>query len=470
MNLVRLARKRPFCLSITLVSALAAFIGFLEDSFLHKISLSANESKSGLPIATNSSNLTLQPSPGELRPRITTITKITNDLVYRDLYPPTNSSIAVCLFMMDDRIKLIEWLAYQYTVLPMRELIVGIDPKSRHLPEVETILGRWKPYINIKIVTIDEYGYKDPNTGWGNLHLRAWFNDTESTLYKNRVHHRNERGFYVWCMRDHRARGATWTWLGDTDEYVLPNYMTPEEKTMALIPDHNISDNAQRETNLQHRQSLIDKRRTLPPLSEHIPIVDIIGNHRQFSKKPHCIRFADIKFSAYESKRYGKNDTGYLLTTHRHVRHGPREKGFTKVFINLRGVTTRRIPDLSFTTVHLPHRKLCNLEILDYRLNLLRFNHYRTGSLESLLERGTSDFRYSDVETFFRSRNMEPIGVNTDILPWWDWFVELLGEKEARRLVLEPLQEAYANLDTSNFTRLEEKLFMYLKDNSTKDS
>jgi hypothetical protein len=51
-------------------------------------------------------------------------------------WSPYNSStfMSSCLLWMDDNHYLVEWMAYHYTVLPLRRLIMCIDPKSQTSP------------------------------------------------------------------------------------------------------------------------------------------------------------------------------------------------------------------------------------------------------------------------------------------------------------------------------------------------
>ena len=63
--------------------------------------------------------------------------------------PPTNNTMNACLFIMDDTIRLTEWLAYHYTVLPLGHLVVAIDPKSKRIDKIDKILDMWREYITI---------------------------------------------------------------------------------------------------------------------------------------------------------------------------------------------------------------------------------------------------------------------------------------------------------------------------------
>ena len=49
--------------------------------------------------------------------------------------------LSACLLINDENPRLPEWLAYHYHILPLRSLIIAIDPSSRLSPD--TILKRW---------------------------------------------------------------------------------------------------------------------------------------------------------------------------------------------------------------------------------------------------------------------------------------------------------------------------------------
>ena len=49
--------------------------------------------------------------------------------------------LSACLLVNDENPRLPEWLAYHYHILPLRSLIIAIDPSSRLSPD--TILKRW---------------------------------------------------------------------------------------------------------------------------------------------------------------------------------------------------------------------------------------------------------------------------------------------------------------------------------------
>ena len=80
---------------------------------------------------------------------------------YDSIYKPTNKTMAACLLVNDDTIKLTEWIAYHYTVLPLSHLIVAIDPNSLLEDKIHAVLDLWKDRLQ---------------------HLEVWTNDTWMTL------------------------------------------------------------------------------------------------------------------------------------------------------------------------------------------------------------------------------------------------------------------------------------------------
>ena len=60
-----------------------------------------------------------------------------------------NNSFSACLMVMDENHRLPEWLAYHYYMLPLRQVVLLVDPLSDSSPE--DIVLRWHPYIKIDV-------------------------------------------------------------------------------------------------------------------------------------------------------------------------------------------------------------------------------------------------------------------------------------------------------------------------------
>ena len=127
---------------------------------------------------------------------------------------PLEESFSACLLVMDDNAHLIEWLAYHYTLLPLRRLILGVDPRSKTRPT--EILQRWRGRIDI--------------TEWSDIDfmaptlMDAHKQPNLSTKELTKLYLKRQEEFYARCMARLKTEGKTWTALVDTDEYILPNF------------------------------------------------------------------------------------------------------------------------------------------------------------------------------------------------------------------------------------------------------
>lgn len=63
--------------------------------------------------------------------------------------------VSACLLVNDENPRLPEWLAYHYHVLPLRSLIITIDPASRTSPL--DILNRWRRELEIIVWEEEEF-------------------------------------------------------------------------------------------------------------------------------------------------------------------------------------------------------------------------------------------------------------------------------------------------------------------------
>jgi hypothetical protein len=64
--------------------------------------------------------------------------------------------LSACLLVNDENPRLPEWLAYHYHVLPLRSIIVAVDPVSRHQPN--EILYRW-PRMGMEVEIWQDIDY-----------------------------------------------------------------------------------------------------------------------------------------------------------------------------------------------------------------------------------------------------------------------------------------------------------------------
>jgi len=158
----------------------------------------------------------------EKRRQITTlpVQDTTDESPFMNLPPPPTignndkDSFAACLLIKDDNHWLIEWLAYHYFVMPLRNLIVTIDPTSRTSPQ--SILKRWSDRKLIHIELWHDVDFMPQN-----ITAKAKNYDNNARLMLHRVRQTN---FYRRCISTFREKGLDWLMMVDTDEFVLPSY------------------------------------------------------------------------------------------------------------------------------------------------------------------------------------------------------------------------------------------------------
>ena len=132
---------------------------------------------------------------------------------------------AACLLIKDDNVILPEWLAYHYQVLPLRHLIIGLDPFSLTSPD--TILDEFrKEGIDITIWQENEYIFE----GVQSYNRRVFAHDTHEAKVAGYLW--RQRAFMTTCIREFKQRGSIrWTLLLDTDEYLTFNPLHNDSET-----------------------------------------------------------------------------------------------------------------------------------------------------------------------------------------------------------------------------------------------
>ena len=119
----------------------------------------------------------------------------------------SDSYFSACLLVMDENHRLPEWLAYHYYMLPLRHLVLLVDPRSETSPM--DIVHRWRPYMKIDV--------------WNHSDLTNFHPPADMTL-KGRFRTAQPR-FYKQCAMHLRQLNRTWVTFHDVDEYL---YLDPQ--------------------------------------------------------------------------------------------------------------------------------------------------------------------------------------------------------------------------------------------------
>jgi len=109
-----------------------------------------------------------------------------------------------------------EWLAYHYQTLPLRRLIVALDPKSKTKPT--EVFARYTKHglpLNVTVWEDDEFLPDE------NLKRQIQANTTGNSVGK---HLRRQEWFLHKCLEQLYAENRTWVLLVDTDEFAVPQW------------------------------------------------------------------------------------------------------------------------------------------------------------------------------------------------------------------------------------------------------
>eukprot|EP00587_Corethron_hystrix_P003340 CAMPEP_0113328204 /NCGR_PEP_ID=MMETSP0010_2-20120614/19858_1 /TAXON_ID=216773 ORGANISM="Corethron hystrix, Strain 308" /NCGR_SAMPLE_ID=MMETSP0010_2 /ASSEMBLY_ACC=CAM_ASM_000155 /LENGTH=666 /DNA_ID=CAMNT_0000189443 /DNA_START=419 /DNA_END=2419 /DNA_ORIENTATION=+ /assembly_acc=CAM_ASM_000155 len=167
---------------------------------------------------------------------------------------PEGGSMAACLLVKDDLDRLTEWIPYHYHFLPLRDVVIAIDPGN--VENLTPLQDRWdRPEelgMTLSVWRDKNYlpsGFKpfpEISKEWSSVRI------TEV----NANHHIDrQRFFFGACVEHMRSRNNTWTVMLDSDEYLVFNtphgddgtvqheWMGPvtpssDEKRLKRLPPH----------------------------------------------------------------------------------------------------------------------------------------------------------------------------------------------------------------------------------------
>jgi hypothetical protein len=398
--------------------------------------------------------------------------------------PPTNNTMNACLFIMDDTIRLTEWLAYHYTVLPLGHLVVAIDPKSKRIDKIDKILDMWREYITIDAYYNDTFLTLAPDEGWGrsvwgpNNRPRGWFKNHEGYTYRSQAHKRRQNFFSGYCFGElWKKKKRGWTILTDTDEFLTFNYRYPETEDSSKYDSETLFKS--REDIKKERMGALPIRNLLGNMTERVTIAQYLATYDKIhiannnGKVDKCLRFPGLTFTSQESNTSVIQsdapdgvDGGNLMTL-RQRKHAAKDGSFSKAMLNLKVATGMDWFEFgSVLNVHTPNRRMCGKTDkkgfsgsgADYISSLFRIHHYKAGTVESYLERA-GDWRGGGLWRFYYDRSVDTVGQNSDLTPWLKWFVAKVGMKAANKLLIRPLKETYDEIgDRSDIKEAKAKI------------
>ena len=332
-----------------------------------------------------------------------------------------DASMAACLLVMDDNHFLIEWLAYHYHVLPLRHLIVAVDPRSKTSPS--RILDRWRAHgMSIQEWTDDDY-YRLNSTEQEEAEYWAKrkFKGIPQTLVEHRA---RQRLFYYYCMRQFKMEGRQWTLMIDSDEFLRVNYQTVKNKRLRLSNDGGSGGIKNKNSNNNNNDYEWKKKKNttttvrVPPVNESGSVLKYLqqelqrpghNNNNNTLSSP-CVQIPRIRFGALDGTVRGDrattekgwhssslaspswfNRTDFL--TLRFFRHAAPDSyilnKISKVMVDLRRVSWKELAPVE--SIHMPIKNLCKRRRLHIRsYNQVFVIHHYLGTWEQYSYRDDS--------------------------------------------------------------------------------
>lgn len=326
-----------------------------------------------------------------------------------------HNETSACLLVMDDNHFLIEWIAYHYHTVLLRNLIVTIDPRSATTPL--GILERWSLKMNISIWSNDfEYMTNLTEIEEAESWVRIKFaNDSPS---QELIRHRaRQRLFYFHCMQEHKRENRGLTLLLDTDEFVRINYQTVQQLRGRLYE--------------------------APPMWKPGSVLTLINQELKVQLPSNistsCIQIPRLRFGAIDSSKQfppGPFDATTMATLrwqHHAALNNYRENRISKTIVDLHQV---KWDDLH--PVESIHRPLSNCSRRKLHIRpadqLLLIHHY-LGSWEQYSFRNDARKGNERSESMYRKTAVLNGGRTSDIVPWLAGFTQDVGLVEAQRLL-----------------------------------
>lgn len=331
---------------------------------------------------------------------------------------------SACLLLKNDNDRLSEWLAYHWLTLPLKYLVVAVDPTGTTSPM--KILQAW----NTSNMGIDIVLWNDHDFG-------HWIDEELDEKHKHRA---RQKRFLSECQRYHKKKGRTWLAVVDPDEYITYNTISQDDpkiqRTNEDEPEKFFQpDYVNEMTSIRNQLgNILQQRKT---------VFSFINENRD--KEPwiseQCHLMPRIFFSAVESSndilsRSNADKYGFdplKLSTLRYFHHAQKGKfefnHYGKVIVDLTRIKWYEI-SIDMYSVHRPNHKSCPIPIKPYSDAVLRVHHY-LGSWEQYSSR--SDVRRSRER--FDKFSVVDHGTNYQLQTWLQDFINTVGLYKAKKLL-----------------------------------
>jgi hypothetical protein len=334
----------------------------------------------------------------------------------------------------EDNDLLHEWIAYHYTVLPLRYLVIGSDTGNTHDPD--TVLQRWKDTdLHYWHWNASMFAHKYPTIHKGK---------SNTADIKKRAHHEfinRQKGFVSKCSTFLKEQGVAWTVFIDSDEFVVLNRLDSNER---LLTD----------TGLLQKEELGARRDLPPPDSDDATVAHVLqtlqaGNNSSSTilhRSSSCITMPRLLVGALENKTCSAAAPVHDLARH-HFRHEAMStlrfvqhaaKGdfsaskFGKVLMDLSAISPTALTQQP-RNIHRPYKSECGPAVVPYPDAIFTLFHY-IGTWERYSSR--QDHRRNRGEWEARAYFDEGVACDEAVHTWLPRFIAMVGGIDKARFLL----------------------------------
>ena len=346
-----------------------------------------------------------------------------------------DSFFGACLMVRDDNELLYEWLAYHYTVLRLRYVVVGMDINSTQDPR--HVLQRWTNDTGLRHWVLNA-----PEFSSRHLHENSkqeWMGRGDD---KDGHHHAlisRQKGFLTTCSQLLKKQGVRWTAYLDSDEFVVPNVLPESDKNLTL--DGNGQNSI--------RADAFRIRSQLRPVADSwnaTTLADVLFDMQRQGAVDSCYTMPRLIVGALENRtcpgqdypnhlsRY--NFTKSNMSTFRFVQHAKKgdfqHNKFGKVFMDLSRISDDALAQEP-RNIHRPFREHCGPGVVHFPDAVFYIAHY-IGSWERYSSR-RGDGRRNRHEWEQRASFDDGLVCETGVHRWLSRFVAIMGEDRATALL-----------------------------------
>jgi hypothetical protein len=365
--------------------------------------------------------------------------------------PANRRAFGACLMSKDDNQLLFEWLAYHYTVLPLRYVVIGSDVGNRQDPR--RVLQRWSSSMTSNSTTArsGRLHYVVLNVGDDFDESKQKNQSTVENLGRNSsqqpildAHHsliRRQKRFISTCIQELKQRwNVHWATFVDSDEFVTWNPARNNETNNSTTSLNPTLADIRRNLNISH---------TVVNNSNHITVLDILSSLQEAGHINACYTIPRLRFGALENvmcpeasnvadlaKTYSSSNTS-LLSTLRFVQHATKgdfsKSKFGKVIMDVSRLSDDFISKTVPRNIHRPYLQYCGPAGTSIHASFLRLNHY-LGSWDRYASRDDQRRDRSYWESM-ASLNDENACNDDFIHSWFPRFIQMVGEHRAKFLL-----------------------------------